>query len=533
MQRIKVHITTVSPIIIRSIGGDANTVNTNRFINGSAILGLFARQYITRNNLKKAAHTDETFRVWFLEGALTFTNAYFLNQKNGQVYFPAPFSLNKPKYPPFGEFEDRLFQRSNQEVTAVGDEFVRMENSMVERCEVKTRLNFHHTRNKKTGTTAEGQIFTYESIDPEQTFEGNILGDGDLLSRFLESFQGELNAYLGRSKHTQYGNVKVTLVSSQPESFFSEIESLKSGTLPIRDGQISLTLLSDLVLYDQHGFPTTDLNVLEKRLPVRIKEKSKLFVKTGTIARFVSVWRLPRPAEVCFKVGSCFLLEASEADQDKLLKLQREGIGERRHEGFGRIVFGWQQQTQKLIEIVEKPPEIASPAFLCPKIARDTIKASLKRFIEKQAELHALQQAQKFIDHRPPNKSLLGRLENLLRTSDPEEFRRLLTAPGKLRKTAKDQLKQCRSAGKTLLEFLSQLEVQLEDILDQESRERITNLLADISDEEDRQVSPENVDISTEIQQDDSQFFKQLYRRYLTTFFSMLRKRTPVRKGGQ
>ena len=58
--------------------------------------------------------------------------------------------------------------------------------------------------------------------------------------------------YIGRSKNSQYGKVKIKNIAPK------ENESLE-----IEDNFI-LTLTSDLIRYNQNGFPTTDISFLLK-----------------------------------------------------------------------------------------------------------------------------------------------------------------------------------------------------------------------------------------------------------------------------
>ena len=61
MQKIKYRLSTLSPVLITVNIGDVNTVNTNNFINGRSLLGVFANNYIKKTKAGRDVHLDEKF----------------------------------------------------------------------------------------------------------------------------------------------------------------------------------------------------------------------------------------------------------------------------------------------------------------------------------------------------------------------------------------------------------------------------------------------------------------------------------------
>lgn len=520
MQRLKYTITTLSPVLLPVNTGDPNTVNTCTFINGSAILGAYAHRYIASKltHLSKSdqACQDPTFCSWFLQGGLMFTNAYPVNPKTGQVHHISPFSIHKEKNDSLingKPYIDLLFTdpKKLDVSTKSLDGYIRMEGERLETCSVNTSLNFHHARNPKTGTTEEGLIFNYESIDAGQTFEGNIIGEPDALNEFLQFAHAtnENRLHLGRSKNAQYGGIEMKIASDQPEQFFSEVDALCLEEPDFDDDTLSLTLLSDLILYNEEGFSTTDVAYLEKLLGVKI---GKTYLKTGYVENFVSVWGLPKPSEACFKAGSAFLVEACN-DPKRLLKFQQEGIGERRHEGFGRIVLDWQTARNGLKKFPKGQNDLKRPALPVPTFARNMIEQTVKDVIVKKIKLAAITKANQFI--HLPGRSQIGRLEAMAQASTQQE---LIKKLDKLRKTARDKLEACRTGSETLLDFLKteHTDLKIEAIFKQKEYESLKKLADEI------QFAPAN----------DSEFLFKLYQDYLTTFFTIMRKRASTQKGG-
>jgi CRISPR-associated protein Csx10 len=529
-------ITTLSPVLITIDVGEVNTVNTRDFINGGTICGALANQFIKKKMLKEDAHLDDTFCRFFLSGELKFLNAYISDKYYGNIHFPTPLSLRKEKNDrPIrgrsGNTADLLWlEPGDLEDTETRniDAYVTIDDSHLRICPVKKSLNFHHTRDRETGTTKKGAIFNYESIDPQQEFKGYILGNDEILKEFLKFVKEEKLEqeffFLGRSRSAQYGKTKIKINSSEPEPFFSEVSKFTPELIDWEEGEISMTLLSDLILYNENGFSTTDINSLKEYLNLDIvKEKS--FIKTGTIETYVSIWHLRKPSETCFKAGSTFLLEIPENKQksikERLLKLQEEGIGQRRHEGFGRVVFGWQKNEdywpidveKEAIEKYKDSHIFSKPQYPIPPHAAGKIKVIITDFIHRKIALEAARKADEFIEH-PPSKSLLNRLENMTNSLNYNDFIKKIH---QLAKTAREKLNQSRTTSETLEDFLVKeyKKIDIHKLLTSEVSTKLKELA---------------VLIDFDLERIDEE---KIYRLYFSTFFNIMRKQQKGDRGGK
>ncbi|MCF6157618.1 MAG: hypothetical protein E3K32_03380 [wastewater metagenome] len=504
-------------------------VATVDFVPGSSILGVFANEFIKKNNLNKPdgkpAHEDDTFCKWFLNGHLIFTNAYIVSYENGEERrnFPLPISMQHEKNNPKNIYDLlRYTILVDTQTTSIGD-FGSLMNSYLYRESVKKSLNFHHQRDYETGTSKEGFIFNYESIDASQTFCGNILGSKDDLNTFLELFKNEKNLTIGRSRNAQYGKIKFEISSRCTDKYNTENDFLisESDVAETNNISISLTFLSNTIIYNDDGFPTTKKEVLEKILQKNTENAGlkigKAFIKPDIEEGFVSVWRLRKPSETCFLAGSCFLIEGvSVNDYQKLIELQKTGIGERRGEGFGRISLGWQNTGEP--ELGSLPTKVNEPNFEeIPLKTKNIVIEIVNIFIIKQVELEALKDASKFI--KLPSGSLIGRLEAAVK--DKKVLKEYLVP---MRSIAKGQLEGCINKHEsseicrkypTLLAFLEEKNITIAEFLNKQEvesakiRELCTRVKYDI--------------------ENNSNFEKKLYHAYFTTFFSALRK---IRKAG-
>jgi CRISPR-associated protein Csx10 len=454
-----------------------------------------------------------------LKGDLKFTNAYIVQKNNNEIHglFPIPLSIQREKGDEKKAYDLLLQDEESDKQTVPISGYGRIDKSNdksnLYKKEVKKSLNFHHARDREKGVSKEGYIFNYESIDENQTFEGYIIGNDEVLTQFID-FIKKLNKdvfYLGRSKNNQYGKVKFEIISSQPEEFLSEIK-IEQGYLD----NVIITLLSDTIIYNENGYSTTNLidleNELKKHLGQKVKIK-KAFIRQTDQEGFVSVWKLKTPSEVCFKAGSCFLLENLEdADIEKLKELQKTGIGMRTHEGFGRFVVGWQDESGFCVVEVKDKIEITKPNQV-PDEVKELIKNIIKEKLKSEVQVKAIKEAGYF--KNPPTKSLLSKLEGAVKEGS---FKNLFKDDN-LKKSARDKLENCRKEDTTLYEFLKNFSLNMED--EMKNRPELKNLCDEIAYE------PEE------------KFKEELEKIYLLTFLSTMRKKIKQlekegkRKGGE
>jgi CRISPR-associated protein Csx10 len=449
---------------------------------------MFANEYIKKRKLGENAHKDETFYRWFLKGELKITNAYIIYEN--YHYYPIPLSVQEDKKEK-GNAYDLLFQNEEFDKQTKGiDGYVRFSGNYLYKFPVKKSLNFHHARDRERGTSKEGLIFNYESINEGQTFEGYIIGEDKDIKDFM-SIIGDGIYYLGRSRNNQYGKIEFRLLDKEPVDFTGEIKT------EIDDIQSAvITLLSDTIVYNEYGYSTTDIKGFEKAIGCKIKQA---FIKQTEEEGFLSIWRLKTPQEVCFRAGSCFLVELKDGDIQRLRDLQKKGIGMRTHEGFGRFVIGWQAEENQITIKDEERTKPPRPEGAPPEKVKELIENIIKENLKKYIQIMAIKTAKDF-NNLPP-ASLLAKLE------DAVNKRELTKKLQNLKDKAKINLEKCRSKNADLYEYLTNFKVDVSHEI------RQINKLADLCNEISYQ--PEN----------DADFKKELEKIYLTTFLSTMRKK--------
>ncbi len=495
MYKLDYTITTLSPVIISKNSGDPNMIATEDYISGSSILGALAYHYIQKNNIKSSnAQEDETFTNWFLKEDIIFCNAYIYDVKNDKTYLPTPLSIHKTKDTAESRQCYDLIFKDAEEIsskTSYLGGFANITGSTIYSCEVKKSLHFHHERDYQKGSTVEGIIFNYESIDAGQTFRGMLLSrQEDTLKAFINAFGASLNLNIGKSRTAQYGRVRLQFSTPTPFALNADYDA---------EDELSLTFISPAIIYNENGSSTADIKSLHKAIGEDIEIK-KAFIKSSQYEGYHSAWRVKKPSEICITEGSCLLIKVNDNALNNLKELELTGIGQRTNEGFGRFLIGLQREEELSVLPFEK--EYKKPNIPMPDSVKIICISLIKDQITKQVCIEAINDAKSFSNNI--TKSLISRLEAMMRKDGKMQI-------DKLRKTAKDKLEGCDND-----------KVRLKDFLLKDSQE----LLKEPISKKSFQIPEITYDPSK-----DEDFLKKLYTQYWLTFFATMRKE--LKKGGK
>ena len=225
------------------------------------------------------------------------------------------------------------------------------------------------------------------------------------------------------------------------------------------DEPFVVTLLSNTLIRDRlSGQYTTDIrSALEQRLNVPLKsiplpkeaddsEQRSVF-RTEEVGGFNRKWGLPLPQAQAIRAGSVFVFTASQPiSSDTLRRLEWQGIGERRAEGFGRLLFNWQDEEEltvvsdKAEATVDKLPTLTGLSQeLGQKMAERLLRRDLDQKLRKRINELKIEQ--------PPSNAQLSRIRVIARDALPtSNLKRLLKLLESIRerKASNDQFEQAR-----------------------------------------------------------------------------------------
>jgi CRISPR-associated protein Csx10 len=256
---------------------------------------------------------------------------------------------------------------------ATGRMFYTIGDSKLEKREVYQRVLTRVAINRQRGTAEEGRLYS-PMVLSEVTYNKKL--DKYVPTEFLGSahMPDSLKPLLGNIKYvggrqtTGLGQVEVKTTDTTSETgaaiaeridrltkrFQEQAERYKrlggaNWTTPIADRSIfTVNLVSDAILFEHGWLPTNRFNdqmlqeaTSREQYPGVQTRLLRSFTTTSTVGGWNITWQRPKPTAMAVTMGSVFVFQAAQPlnddDYDALARLQLEGIGERRQEGYGQI----------------------------------------------------------------------------------------------------------------------------------------------------------------------------------------------------
>ena len=451
MLRYRFNLTTAT--IIPVSDGDPNTVVSRQDIPGSHLWGIAAWCYLNEENHTEA---DTIFRETFLEGGLRFLAAYPEAVDTHQRLIPIPHSIRKSKTDerPYdlvvnGRPQDKPVKRLDQR-------YAKFDLGGIETQSVKTERNYHHARaanDRRKGRALGvevpdgGALFTYQAIQPNQTFQGAVLGSENDLKQLKKWVQSPKAIHMGRSRSAQYGEAKFEWIDDTPRELNSvEVEwnGFTTSEPPTNlKTRLIITTLSPLLTVNENGHPDTCFPVHELvnalGLDISALKLISSFTRTETISGYHTHLRLPRQQGQAIAAGSVFEFKLDQTlTGEKLSELEHKSLGLRKGEGFGRIAVNRQNNPCLEEKQLDDPDSAKLPDIPDAEIHSDLLqilKQVVRTYCVEEMEKYAREIADQLAaKHKIPRNALLGRLRLFLRHENPVENLE------KLRKPAKEQL---------------------------------------------------------------------------------------------
>lgn len=516
MHKLYYKIKLLAPIILSKNQGDMNSVPTSDEFSGTAVLGAIASSYIRERGISKDEGKNIEFHNWFTQGSLKFHHAKLY--KDGNIFIHAPFSTSQEKNAnkPLDIYD--LLLRDNEEDYKYKPELLSIRQGVYSKASIEKNYNFHHVRDSNTGSSKEGGIFNYESIEAGQEFAGFISGNETELASIQKWFGEKRILFFGRSRNAQYGKVELSVTQEKVFKEYKLEDPLES--------KLTITLLTDTILLNENGFCSVNKNIFEKYLQANIEEAIKIekcFLKQDDIKSYNAKWKLRRPSDTCFQAGSCFSLDISKCkDKQNVIKniqaMLELGVGERTLEGYGEAVLNL--QVYDTISFYEE--NIEKPSM--PKTISDETKNIIKQIYTNQcvilAEKKALEDINNLERLKGTSTSIVSRLEGLI--NEKEGALDLLKDNSEiLKSTAKKILERIRINQQTLYSYLGRFQkdnhnkpISIEEILKQNENEKLKKFRNEFTIQNNKNFIIEfEYEINIKIR-----------NAYLKLFFSSLRK---------
>lgn len=477
MKAVTFLLHTQQPILATSLQGDPNSDVSHSYIPGSMIRGMLISRYLRKFIPPTQADIldNDDVKQLFFYGNTRYLNAYFcdldktktLDSENQKRTLPIPLSLYKEKCTELPtntwDFTQPTIRRRPDSPQRLERGFCLADDSDITVYQEKRRINIHNQRNRQRGRGNEGSgaVFRYDAIDAGQTFQGVVLCDSDQDAEIIKSLlQPEkktenINVWLGGSQSAGYGHVTVELLPDNNR--WSEVYQYWINRSD-RQNNLTVTLLSDTILRDEWGQNTTDpqefVKVISKALDVEVKHIDT-YVSSTIVGGFNKKWGLPIPQVPALAAGSVFVFKSELLDAQKVENLENQGIGERRVDGFGRIVFNWLKEESTFYASKYAGKSIDSTAN--NQAEEKSLSPESKKIAKRMAEKLLRQKLDDLLlkrleasmpkDYSKISNSQLSRLmivaKKALTEGKPDPIEQLLSSEN-LTKTARDQFKSTK-----------------------------------------------------------------------------------------
>jgi len=397
--RFRLMLETVSPLSISQghmVAGDVR--KTLNYISGTALRGALAIKYL---NTPGKREDSEEFKTIFLSDSVKFGNLYPGNEGSIPLPVTARTCKRKrgfkgkdeghgvvdsllhllhlyasdmvKDYSPPGYLD----QCREQGCSGLMDRFIGFylcpsERREYQKVEPRKRLISRTAISSKRQAAKMRALYTIEVIEEGEKFAGFI----EIADNLSESIKPVLESlliiddtiFLGVARTRGLGLAKIGEFIPYNESrppFTALSESLKKRINNFNEQRKNifagekeksyfvLTLWSDTIIMDKFMRYQSWIDEVILAQETKRWEKNNITFPTGikmirhfSTTRYVSGWNikwgLPKEDEVAIVCGSVFLFKFPEEEKDRVIRwlslLEEEGIGERKNEGFGKVI---------------------------------------------------------------------------------------------------------------------------------------------------------------------------------------------------
>lgn len=493
-----------APAMVTTLSGDSNHPMTQPFITGNAVRGVLAGELLIQGY--SADSID--FRRLILEDYVRFLHAYPVN---GSVRsLPASIAYRKPKgftgtkYHDLTAYTGRITAETEFNAGDDGDTiidpidiwpssslmrvdfpFIEFDGSETKGNKVRVDSRSHQQRdrvkgrswkatNKDGGEVTHGSLFAYDYIEPDQLFLGliQVIADSEKESHaIINTIKGILDhrqITFGRSRRAGYGGAAIISFDSieQREAVWRDVQEID---IPAHS-QFRAYFISNCIARDsltgQLDPCAIQRLLIDKFGGEDVVRIERTFWDFETIGGFNRKWRIEVPQALSIKAGSILVLKSKKAISATILRqIEHDGIGERRIEGFGRIIF---LKSSESMEISIAPADsmhramhlqLSEPPELIRFLQQRILDTAFSRLLDREVR-RVLYGVRKI-----PTGSIIGRLRIPLRNGVAEiglqTLRNWLEGddsqdPHKLKSEARDKLRDCRFSNTNLFDWLKE-----------------------------------------------------------------------------
>lgn len=412
MTAILVTLKLESPLLITGISnGEENSSRTLSYIPGSALRGALISR-IKSDDLP----LDSVGKIFF-SGAARFLNAYPLDQDGKRMLpFPASWRIEKGQKAENVDVADLAIAMNKDKNETVEKQYIGKSGQVNYAYSPEQEIAVHiASQDRGTVKAGTSTVFQYQSLARGLKFGALIVVDEQSDLEKVEKLLTPNTLYLGRSRSAGYGKVTI-------ENFRRVHEPETNST---STHVTVITLLSDLILRNEYGQPTHDLDgYLSRRLGKTIKNQSA-FLKSTEVGGFNRKWKLPLPQMPSLGMGSVFVYPANQLSPADLAQMLEKGIGERRMDGFGRIAVNWHGDSLAALGAEKEHVPSEEKSYPLSEASKDLARKMSERLARTTLEQNLAAEVQKYEVRGSITNHQMARLRGILRSaidSDDKKF---------------------------------------------------------------------------------------------------------------
>lgn len=362
--RVRVIVRLDEPLIVSQRALAGNRFDTRSYISGIVLLGTLAGLAATNCNLADEKIYND-FVALFLRGGLAFPMLYPAYQYQNNLYptIPAPLGLLTCSVVPFRGMSEGhgtspagvpyVDNRNKCPRQGCTGRLEPVSDFVILKGDVATYLpqrssEMHIRTNQETQRANRGDLYGYTVVSAGEYFVGELLCADEGSWEALQEMTGiaekvAVRLFLGKARQRGYGQVTAWLerYDTRPQTWIQQALGQRV-TAPTE--LLTLTLLTDTIMADPWGGQATGFAAdwLETTLRLGPVEIVDAYARTRVVDGFKATLGLPRWRDLALMAGAVAwvrLLDPPPNWSERMQELETEGIGLRRNEGFGRVVF--------------------------------------------------------------------------------------------------------------------------------------------------------------------------------------------------
>lgn len=322
--RLSYRLKLLEPAIFKS--SDKGQEKTQDYIEGAKMLGVIA-----------GILGNEEYREMTKKDKIICSNLYITD--SDKRYYPVEASLRKKKNDNSKTVYNLAAGYNTAEQTqSMGNLYILEKNDTIKFLSVSTQIRYHHSRpmDKSVGRAlgdGNGELYQLSSILEGQVFAGFIQTSGEVMKKLISALENCKYIHIGYGRASEYGKTEVIIDGIEAYQKINEF----------RCSQFAVRLLSPIIMYNESGMCTQDVNtladILSNKFGIKVcANQEKMYLKHTVIGGWQTMWNKPKQTIQALDKGTILIMRT---ENQEMITIDKQSIfvGERTVEGYGEIML--------------------------------------------------------------------------------------------------------------------------------------------------------------------------------------------------